>query len=75
MANPLFSLLNGSVGNNQMLGQFMNFMSQMKGANPDEILQTMISSGQINQNQLNAAHKKAEEMSAVFNSVKNNFGF
>lgn len=74
MANPVFTMLGGGKGN-PMLNQFMQFMSKMQGQNPDAILQQMISSGQINQQQLNMVQTKAKEMETMFDGIKDNFGF
>lgn len=72
MANPLFSMLGGQ---NPLISQFTNFMNTMQGKDPQQILNDMISSGKINQNQLNMAQQKAKEMETVFSGIKNNFGF
>ena len=73
MANPFYNALNG---NNQpnIMQQFQQFMSQMKGQNPDQILNELISSGKINQQQLDAAQKQARQMQSMFDSMRGMFG-
>lgn len=59
----------------QMISQFPRFMQQNKGQNPDAILQNMINSGKINQNQLNEAQRMANEIMPQFEQFKNMFNF
>lgn len=56
----------------QMFPQFMN---QMRGKDPNQILQDMLSSGRLNQNQLNQAQQMAQQMAGQFNGFKSMFGF
>ena len=52
MANPLFNALGGNEHQNgNMLSQFQQFMGQMKGKNPNEILNNLVSSGQVSQSE------------------------
>ncbi|MDE6789342.1 MAG: hypothetical protein K2J47_08500 [Ruminococcus sp.] len=74
MGNPFFkSMSNAPQGN--MLSQFQNFMNQMKGKDPDAMINEMISSGRVNQSQLNAAQQQAQQLMGQFNGIKNMFGF
>lgn len=68
--NPLFNAL----GNNQVSG-FMNFMQQFKGQNPRQIIDNMISSGRLTQDQLQQVQQKAHQMESQFESMKSVFGF
>lgn len=71
MANPIFKMMNG--GNRQngnMLSQFQQFMKQMKGRNPDQMLNELVSSGKVNQVQ-----GMAQQMQSQFDGMKNMFGF
>lgn len=54
---------------------FKDFMNSMKGKNPNDLLNYMISSGQINQQQLNFAQQKAKEIEGQLNGFKGMFGF
>ncbi len=75
MANPIFNMMNGGNSRNNVVAQFQQFMKQMKGKNPNEILNNLVSSGKINQDQLNQAQSMAQQMHGSFDSIKNIFGF
>lgn len=47
----------------------------MRGQNPDNILNSMVKSGKINQNQLNQVQQKAKELENNFAGFKQMFGF
>lgn len=59
----------------QMMGQFPQFMQQMRGQDPQQILNNMISSGRINQQQLNQAQQMARQMQPQFDGFRQMFGF
>lgn len=61
--------------NNNMMGQFQQFMNQMKGQNPNQIINQMVQSGQITQQQLNQVQRQAQQMGSQFEQFKNMFGF
>ena len=71
MPNP-FYMQNNNVGG---IPQFIQFMNSMKGKNPNEILNGMIKSGKINQQQLNVVQQKAKEVSGLFDGMRSMFGF
>ncbi len=73
--NPLFNALNHSANSGNMVSQFMSFMNQCKGQNPSQIIQSMISSGKITQDQLRQAQEKAKQMESQFEGFKQSFGF
>lgn len=56
-------------------GNFFDFMNQMRGQNPDAIINKLVQSGQISQQQLNAVQRRAQEMSGFFGQFKKKFGF
>lgn len=72
MANPLFQMMNNGLAGNimQMLPQFkQNPLSALMGAgykipanmnNPQQILQHLVQSGQVNQGQLDYAQRMAQ---------------
>lgn len=74
MANPLFKQF-GNTNNNNLFSQFGNFMQQMKGQNPNTILNNMINSGQISQSQLNQAQNMANQLQSQLEGIRHNFGF
>ena len=75
MANPIFQMMNGGGNLPNMMNQFQQFMGQMKGQNPDEILNSLVSSGKVSQAQLNQAQSMAQQMRGQFDGIKNMFGF
>lgn len=68
--NHIFGALNG----NSMNQQFIRFMNQMKGKDPNAMIQEMVSSGRITQEQLNAAQQKARQMQGMFEGMRGMFG-
>ncbi|MCQ2408811.1 MAG: hypothetical protein MJ065_09850 [Oscillospiraceae bacterium] len=42
--------------------QFPQFIQQMRGKDPNQIIQQMLQSGQLNQQQLNQAQQMARQM-------------
>ncbi len=79
MANPLFGLLGGNNqtpnGSNNMFAQFKNFMGQMQGKNPQEVLNQLIQNNHLSQEQLNMFQQKANEISSQLDGFKSMFGF
>lgn len=71
--NPLFNALNGNRQSN-MLQQFQQFMQQMKGKNPNQMINELVSSGKVSQAQLDAAQKQAQQMQGMFESMRGMFG-
>ena len=63
------------MNNNPLMVQFNQFMQQMKGQDPNAIITQLVSSGKINQKQINQAHQKIKELDKQFESMKKNFGF
>ena len=61
--------------NNPMMMQFNQFMQQMKGQDPNAIINQLVASGRINQQQINMAHQRAKESEKQFESMKKTFGF
>lgn len=73
MANSIFNTLSGS--NQSQLSQFQYFMKEMKGKNPNEMIDQMLKSGRLSQAQLNEVQSKASMMKNQFEGLKNMFGF
>lgn len=59
----------------QMMGQFPQFMNQMRGKNPQQVLNQMMQSGRISQQQLNQAQQMARQMQPQFDEFRQMFGF
>ena len=55
--------------------QFNQFMQQMKGQDPNAIINQLVASGRINQQQINQAHQRAKQIEKQFECIKKNFGF
>ena len=53
MPNELYRQMQGRQGN-PMEQNFMNFMNQFRGQNPRQIIDNLVSSGKLTQQQLNA---------------------
>ena len=75
MPNDLFNQMKGQNGGDPLMQNFSNFMNQMKGQNPRSIINQMVQSGQISQQQLNAVQQRAQQMSGIFGQFKSRFGF
>lgn len=59
----------------QMIFQFPQFMQQMRGKNPDQLLQQVVQSGRVSQQQLNQAQQMADQMKGQFEQFRGMFGF
>lgn len=71
--NPFFGVMGGG-GRPNMMQQFQQFMQQMKGKDPNAIINEMVSSGKISQEQLNHAQQQARQMSGMFDGMRGMFG-
>lgn len=68
--NPFFQ----AMGQPNMMQQFQAFMSQMKGKDPNSMIQELVSSGQVSQQQLDQAQRQAQQMAAMFEPLRGMFG-
>lgn len=73
MSNPIYQVMNGNRQPN-MMQQFRQFMEQMKGQDPNQIIQQMVSSGRLSQAQLDQAQRQAQQMQGMFDSMRGMFG-
>lgn len=71
--NPFFNAMGGNRQSN-MVQQFVQFMQQMRGKDPNAMIQEMVSSGRISQDQLNQVQNQAQQMSGVFEGMRGMFG-
>ena len=63
--NPLFQMLNRPNNNMmQLLQQFQQFKQNFKG-NPQEMVQQMLNSGRISQQQYNSAVQMAQQLQVL----------
>ena len=68
--NPFYQAMNQP----NMMRQFQQFMNQMRGKDPNQIINEMVSSGKISQQQLDAAQKPAQQMQGMFEGMRSMFG-
>lgn len=68
--NPFFQ----AMGQPNMVQQFQAFMNQMKGKDPNSMIQELVSSGQVSQQQLDQAQRQAQQMAAMFEPLRGMFG-
>ena len=59
----------------QMISQFPQFMQQMRRQNPQQLLNQMLQSGRVSQQQLNQAQQMASQMQGQFEQFRGMFGF
>lgn len=71
--NPFFQAMGGNRQPN-MMQQFQQFMNQMKGKDPNAIINEMVSSGKLTQDQLNQAQQQAQQMKGMFDGMRGMFG-
>ena len=75
MANPLYNMLmNNSVGMNFKPNNVMNIISQVRQLqnNPGQILDILLQSGKINQQQYNELQPYKNNPQQIFNYLVNN---
>lgn len=60
---------------NPLQNQFNLFMQQMRGQDPNAVLNQLVSSGRVSQEQINQAHKQVENFKNQFENMKKFFGF
>ena len=78
MSNPFFNAMGGSQaqgGPMNMMQAFQKFMQQNQGKDPNEMIQQMLSSGKLNQQQLNQAQQMAKQMQGPLSGLRSMFGF
>lgn len=71
--NPFFQAMGGNRQPN-MMQQFQQFMNQMKGKDPNAMINELVSSGKLTQSQLDAAQKQAQQMQGMFEGMRWMFG-
>lgn len=74
MGNPLFNLL-GPKMNGSLPQDFLKFMQSMKGQDPNAIINELVRSGKLSQDQLNQVQAQAQQMRGQLDGIKKMFGF
>ena len=64
--NPFYQAMNPRPN---MMQQFQDFMQSMQGKDPKAMLNDLVSSGRVPQEQLNAAQQQAQQLANVFQSM------
>ena len=59
---------------NPLQMQFNQFMQQMRGQDPNKLIQQLVSSGRVSQQQLDMAQKQANAYKTQFENMRKNFG-
>lgn len=72
--NSLYNALQPQQNGN-MLTQFFSFMQSARGQNPQQIINSMLSSGKLTQEQYAQVQERANQLGSQFESMKNTFGF
>lgn len=75
MPNELYDQMKGQSGGDPLMQNFANFMNQYRGQNPRDIINQLVQSGKVSQQQLNAVQQRAQQMSGIFGQFKSRFGF
>lgn len=71
--NPFFQAMGGNRQPN-MMQQFQQFMNQMRGKDPNAMIQELVSSGRVSQQQLDAAQRQAQQMQGMFEGMRGMLG-
>ena len=66
--NPFFQAMGGNRQPN-MMQQFQSFMQQMRGKDPHAMIQELVSSGRVSQQQLDQAQRQAQQIANTFHSM------
>lgn len=74
MANPIYQALGGGNHQPNMIQQFQQFMNQMQGKDPNAMIQELVSSGRVSQQQLDAAQRQVKQMRQMFEPLRGMFG-
>ena len=74
MGNSLFNIL-GPKTNGSLPQDFQRFMQNMKGRDPNAIINELMQSGKLSQAQLNQIQAQAQQMQGQFDGIKKMFGF
>lgn len=71
--NPFYQAMGGNAQPN-MMQRFQQFVSQMQGKDPKAMLNDLVASGRVSQQQLDAAQKQAQQMHGMFEGMRGMFG-
>ena len=63
--NPFYQAMGGNAQPN-MMQRFQQFVSQMQGKDPKAMLNDLVSSGRVSQQQLDAAQRQVQQIASMF---------
>ena len=72
--NPFFNAMGGGSRQPNMMQQFQQFMQQMRGKDPNAIINEKVSSGELTQAQLDQVQKQAQQIQGRFEGMRKMFG-
>ena len=72
--NSLYNTLQPQQNGNIMT-QFFSFMQSARGQNPQQIINSMLSSGKLTQEQYQQVQERAKQLGSQFEGFKQSFGF
>ena len=61
--------------NNPIISNFNIFMQQMRGQNPNAIIDQLVKSGKVSQQQLDQAQDQVKQLEFQLAELKKNYGF
>lgn len=73
VSSPIYQAMNGNRQPN-MMQRFQQFAEQMKGQDPNQIIQQMVSSGRVSQSQLDEAQRQARQMQGMLEFMRGMLG-
>lgn len=71
--NPFYQAMGGNAQPN-MMQRFQQFVSQMQGKDPKAMLNDLVASGRVSQQQLDAAQRQVQQMQGMFDGMRGMFG-
>lgn len=71
--NPFYQAMGGNAQPN-MMQRFQQFMNQMQGKDPKAMLNDLVASGRVSQQQLDAAQRQVQQMQGMFDGMRGMFG-
>ena len=63
--NPFYQAMGGNAQPN-MMQRFQQFVSQMQGKDPKAMLNDLVSSGRVSQQQLDEAQRQVQQIASMF---------
>ena len=72
--NPFFNAMGGGSRQPNMMQQFQQFMQQMRGKDPNAIINEKVSSGELTQAQLDQVQKQAQQIQGMVEGMREMVG-